>query len=81
MSTDGISLKEKGKMFMSYKTMFDVYSMIVGFEVYCNILFKMYPGSSVSACYTNQDKLENFFGEQGAHNGQTTNPTIMQTGK
>jgi hypothetical protein len=31
MSTDGISLKEKGKMFMSYKTMFDVYSMIVGF--------------------------------------------------
>jgi hypothetical protein len=43
MSTDGISLKEKGEMFMSYKTMFDVYSMIVGFEIYCNILFKMYP--------------------------------------
>ena len=31
-------------------------------------------------CYTNQDKLENFFGEQRAHNGATTNPTIMQTG-
>lgn len=79
-SADGIALKEKGKMFLSNKTMFDVCSMIMGFEAYCDILFKMYPGSSVSACYTNQDKLENFFGEQRAHNGATTNPTIMQTG-
>ena len=54
--------------------------MIVGFEVYCDILFKMYPGSSVSSCYTNQDKLENCFGEQRVHNGTTTNPTIMKTG-
>ena len=77
---DGIALKEKGKMFLSNKTMFDVCSMIMGFEAYCDILFKMYPGSSVSACYTNQDKLGNFFGEQRAHNGATTNPTIMQTG-
>ena len=64
-----ISLKEKGKMFLSNKTMFDVCSMM-GFEAYCDILFKMYPGSSVLACYTNQDKLENFFGEQRVHNGQ-----------
>ncbi|KXJ24465.1 hypothetical protein AC249_AIPGENE22554 [Exaiptasia diaphana] len=75
----GVTPKEKVKMFLSEKTKFDVYSMILGFKVYCDILFKMYPGSSVCACYTNQDKLENFFGEQRAHNGQTTNPTILQT--
>ena len=74
-SADGISLKEKSKMFLSNKTMFDVCSMIMGFEAYCDILFKMYPGSSVSACYTNQDKLENFFGKQRAHNGA---PLIQQ---
>ena len=79
-SADGIALKEKGKMFLSNKTMFYVCSMIMGFEAYCDILFKMYPGSSVSACYTNQDKLGNFFGKQRAHNGATTNPTIIQTG-
>ena len=40
----------------------------------------MYPGLSVSVCSTKQDKLKNFFGEQRAVNGQTTNPTILQTG-
>lgn len=67
-------------MFISDKTNFDVHSMIIGFKAYCDILFTMYPGSSASACYTNQDPLENFFGEQRAQNGQTTNPTILQTG-
>lgn len=80
MNTPNVTLKEKRKMFLSDKTKFDVYSMITGFKVYCRMLFKMYPGSTVLACYTNQDKLENFFGEQRAVNGQTTNPSILQTG-
>ena len=80
MNTTGIPLKERRKMFLSDKTHFDVLSMIMGFKQYCSILFTMYPGSSVSACSTNQDKLENFFGEQRAVNGQTINPTILQTG-
>ena len=40
----------------------------------------MFPGSSVDAHLTNQDRHENFFGEQRALNGQTDNPTLMQTG-
>ena len=79
-STPGVSLTEKRKMFVSDKTKFDVYSMIIGFKVFCHTLFTMYPGSNVFACNTNQDKLENFFVEQRAVNGQTTNPTILQTG-
>ena len=79
MNTKGIPLKERRKMFLSDKTHFDVLSMIMGFKQYCSILFKMYPGSSVSAVSTNEDKLENFFGEQRSVNGQTTNPTILQT--
>ena len=78
--TVNIPKKQREKMFISEKTKFDVFSMIIGFKAYCETLFKMYPGASVIAIYTNQDKLENFFGEQRAHNGQTTNPTILQTG-
>lgn len=75
-----LPLKERNKMFLSVKTKFDVYSMIIGFQEYSDILFKMYPGATVCASSTNQDRLENFFGEQRAYNGQTTNPTILQTG-
>ena len=53
MCTAGISLKEKRKMFLSDKVKFNVSSMITGFKVYCLVLFKMYPGSNVSACHTN----------------------------
>ena len=67
-------------MFLSEKTKFDVYSMIIGFKTYCDTLFKMCPGATVCASKTNQDRLENFFGEHRAFNGQTTNPTILQTG-
>jgi hypothetical protein len=80
MNTPNVTLKEKRKMFLSDKTKFDVYSMITGFKVYCRTMFKMYSGSTVLACHTNQDKLENFFGEQRAVNGQTTNLSILQTG-
>ncbi len=81
LKTPGLTLKERRKIFLSDKTKFDVYSMITGFKVYCRTLFTMYRGSNVSARNTNQDKLENFFGEQRAVNGQTTNPTILETGK
>lgn len=62
--------RERNKMFLSEKTKYDVYSMIVGFQAYSDCLFLMYPGSNTSSYYTNQDQLENFFGEQRASNGQ-----------
>lgn len=79
-SIQGVPPNEKGCMFISGKTKFDVFSMILGFHKYCSTLLQMFPGASVTACLTNQDRLENFFGEQRALNGQADNPTIMQTG-
>jgi len=78
--TGGVSPKDKGRMFLSQKTKFDVFCMIVGYNKYCITLLQMFPRASISACLTNQDRLENFFGEQRASNGQADNPTIMQTG-
>lgn len=77
---EGVPSKEKVRMFLSKKTKFDVFSMVIGFYEYCSNFLKMFPGASITACLTNQDRLENFFGEQRALNGQTDNPTLMQTG-
>ena len=72
--------KEKVRMFLSKKTKFDLFSMVIGFSKYCCNLLTMFPGASITARCMNQDRLENFFGEQRALNGQADNPTLMQTG-
>jgi hypothetical protein len=71
---------ERNKRFLSLKTKFDVMSMILGFKSYCKTLFSKFPGSQAHVLLSNQDPLENFFGEQRAQNGQADNPTILQTG-
>ncbi len=44
-----LPLKENTKMFLSEKTKFDVYSMVIGFKMYCDTLLQMYPGATVYA--------------------------------
>ena len=72
--------KERNKKFLSFKTKFDVQSMILGFKSYCNTLFSKFPGSEANVLLSNQNALENFFVEHRAQNGQADNPTVLQIG-
>ena len=72
--------KEKEKMFMSKKVIFDLHSMVKGFHKYCDTLFNLFPGCQIRSDRSNQDNLEQFFGRQRAQNGQNNNPTEFQYG-
>ena len=81
-SNSQLKPKERNRRFLSFKTKFDVFSMIIiGFKSFCKTLLSKFPGCQVSVSLLNQDALENFFGEQRAQNGQADNPTVLQTGR
>lgn len=65
--------KERNQRFISFKTKFDVFSVILGFKSFRTTLLSKFPGCEVKVSLLNQDALENFFGEQRAQNGQADN--------
>jgi hypothetical protein len=75
-----LKAKEKEKMFISQKLIFDLRSMVMGFQKYCETLFGLFPGCQIRSDRSNQDNLEQFFGRQRAQNGQNNNPTELQYG-
>ena len=66
-------------MFISKKLSYDLRSMILGYQKYCET-FRLFPGCAIRTNRTNQDNLEQFFGRQRAQNGQNNNPTELQYG-
>lgn len=56
-------------------------SMVLGFKVYCETIFTLFPGCEIRVNCTNQDNLEQFFGRQRAQNAQNNNPTELRYGE
>ena len=79
-SNDELSAPEKGRRLLSTKTRFDLKSMILGFQQYCFIILRLFPGAYIYSYHTSQDGLEQFFGQQRAQQGQNNNPTENQYG-
>ncbi|KAK3726529.1 hypothetical protein QZH41_015565 [Actinostola sp. cb2023] len=77
-SQSGLSKKDKHRRFLPDQSKFDVFSMILGFESFCQNMFDEFPGSGILTCRTNQDTLENFFCGARSINGQNNNPTAAQ---
>lgn len=76
-----LTTKQRKRRFLANQTKFDLFSMVLGYEKFCENMFKDFPGCGVVTARTNQDRLENFFCSARCQNGQNTNPTVLQYGK
>lgn len=72
---------ERSRRFISYKTKFDLFSMVLGFKSFCGIIFQKFQDAHIKTKHTSQDYLELFFSCQRAQDGQNDNPTMLQYGK
>lgn len=61
----------------SEKTIFDLYSMIIGFKQIFSIAFKANPGVYIFACRTNSDIVEDVFYQQQGRNEPNDNPRYV----
>ena len=61
-------------------TLFDIKSMIIGFQQLCKVIFKKYPGASIQGNKINTDVVENTFSQVRARNGQNDNPRLIEYG-
>lgn len=80
-NTEGATAAEKSRRFISKKTKFDLFSMVLGFKSFCAILIEKFQGVFITSHQTSQDYLELFFACQRAQNGQSNNPSLLQYGK
>ena len=71
---------EKKKMILSDKTIFDVYSMILGFMELCKIISARFPGTCLFSWRINTNIVENVFCQQRSYHGQNDNPRYVQYG-
>ena len=72
---------QRARHFISSKTRFDLFSMVLGFRSYCNEMMKLFPGIHIRSHQTSQDYLELFFACQRAQGGQNNNPSALQYGE
>lgn len=80
-NTEGATATERSRRFISKKTKFDLFSMVLGFKSFCAILIDKFQGVHITSHQTSQDYLELFFACQRAQNGQSNNPSLLQYGK
>jgi hypothetical protein len=62
------------KEFLSYKSWFDLQSMILGFISLVKSKLARFPGSYIKPAIVNQDVVENHFCQLRGANGQNDNP-------
>ncbi len=79
-NSDG-NAAQRARKFISNKTKFDIFSMVLGFQSYCNEMMELFPGIHVKSHQTSQDYLELFFACQRAQRGQNNNPSALQYGE
>lgn len=75
-----LNASDRNKLIFSDKLLFDLKSMIIGFEQICNISFHLNPGCISKSMYVNSDLVENIFCQVRGGNGQNNNPTYCQYG-
>ena len=75
-----LNASDRNKLIFSVKLLFDLKSMIVGFEQICTISFQLNPGFIIKSIFVNSDLVENIFCQIRGGNGQNNNPTYCQYG-
>ena len=75
-----LNASERNKLIFSDKLLFDLKSMIIGFEQICLISFQLNPGCIIKSMFVNSDLVENIFCQVRGGNGQNSNPTYCQYG-
>ena len=66
----------RNKSIISVKTIFDLYSMLLGFKEVCqNVIAN---GGMIRPSHFNSDIVENVFCQQRGRHGQNDNPTYME---
>ncbi|CAB3996459.1 Hypothetical predicted protein, partial [Paramuricea clavata] len=65
------------KEFLSYKSWFDLQSMILGFISLVKSKLARFPGSCIKPAIVNQDVVQNHFCQLRGANGQNDNPTYQ----
>jgi len=56
-----LNASERNKLIFSDKLLFDLKSMIIGFEQICLISFQLNPGCTIKSMFVNSDLVENIF--------------------
>ena len=69
---------ERSKMILADKTLFDFYSMILGFKQICIQSNSRHPSTSLLAWKMNTNHVENIFCQQRGYLGQNDNPRYEQ---
>ena len=69
---------ERKKMILSDKTIFDIKSMIIGFEEICKEVFREHPETYLLPWRINTNLVENIFCQQRGLQGQNDNPRYTQ---
>ena len=75
-----LNASDRNKLIFSDKLLFDLKSMIIGFEQICSISFQLNPGCIIKSMFVNSDLVENIFCQVRGGNGQNNNPTYSQDG-
>ena len=75
-----LNASDRNKLIFSDKLLFDLKSMIIGFQQICSISFELNPGSIIKSMFVNSDLVENIFCQVRGGNGQNSNPTYCQYG-
>ena len=72
-----LNASDRNKLIFSVKLLFDLKSMIIGFEQICNISFQLNPGCIIKSVFVNSDLVENIFCQIREAMGKiTTLPTV-----
>ena len=72
------TVSERKKMMISDKTLFDLQSMVIGFQEVCRETFREHPSTSILPWRINTNLVENIFCQQRALQGQNDNPRYIQ---
>ena len=75
-----LNASDRNKLIFSVKLLFDLKSMIIGFEQICTISFQLNPGFIIKSIFVNSDLVENIFCQIRGGNGQNNNSTYCQYG-